>query len=59
MKPSHFIVVFLLGGIAVSWLVGARRLSLLLGILLLIFVAVAVLAALFQRPGGGGDNHSQ
>jgi len=59
MKPSHFITVFLLGGIAVSWLVGARRLSLLLGVFLLVFLAVAVLAAVFQRPGSGGENHSQ
>jgi hypothetical protein len=59
MKPSHFIAVFLLGGIAVSWLVGARRLSALLGLLLLVFLVVAVLATLFQRPGSGGENHSQ
>jgi hypothetical protein len=31
----------------------------LLGVLLIAFLGVAVLAAYFQRPGSGGENHSQ
>jgi hypothetical protein len=59
VKPSYCIAVFLLGGIAASWLVGAPRLSLLLVVLLIILLVVDVAATFFQRPGSGGENHSQ
>jgi hypothetical protein len=59
MKPSRFVAVFLLGGIAVCWVIGARKFAAVLGVLLLVFLAVDVLATIFQRPGSDGENHSQ
>jgi hypothetical protein len=51
MKPSHVIIIFLLGGIVCSFLSGNAGLAILLFLFLVLAVFVAILGSMFRRPG--------